>query len=52
MNITSSHIYRLHKYKAMPTKIYSDNKQFTKHQLQMQQVQTLSHSTTTTNQAM
>jgi len=36
----------------MPTKIYSDNKQFTKHQLQMQQVQTKAHSTSTTNLAM
>ena len=37
----------------MPTKIYSDNKQFTKQQLQrMQQVETLAHSTSTTNLAM
>jgi len=39
----------IQKYKEMPTIIYSDNKQFTKHKLQMQQEQTKAHSTSTTN---
>jgi len=36
----------------MPTIIYSDKKQFIKHKLEMQQVQTKAHSISTTNMEM